>query len=64
MSKHMDDADIELAIKGFNHPSIALATKATLLTAWLMLKNTPEEATGLTTIKHNYSSLLPPELHF
>ncbi|RAP23571.1 hypothetical protein DID73_02155 [Candidatus Marinamargulisbacteria bacterium SCGC AG-343-K17] len=64
MSKHMALDDISFVLSHFNSPDIPMAMKATLLTAWLMLDATDEEAVALNQLKNNINDILPNDLHF
>ena len=64
MSKHMDQTDMDFVVQCLKNDAIPLATKATLLTAWIMLDKTPEEASTLAKIKEDLDQYLPPELTF
>ena len=63
MSKHMDENDIRFVISHFLTDDIPLSTKATLLTAWIMLDKTPEERLGLEQVIQNKAKT-PKPLHF
>tara|TARA_Y100001935_G_scaffold251715_1_gene254261 strand:- start:1071 stop:2348 length:1278 start_codon:yes stop_codon:yes gene_type:complete len=64
MSKHLSSEDIDFVIHHLHSTDIPMAMKATLVTAWLMLDSTDEEAFALARLKNNLDNLLPNELHF
>jgi anthranilate phosphoribosyltransferase len=62
MSKHLLPDEISFALNHLNNPSIPLAMKATLLTAWQMLDATPDEAHALRTIQNDPTTHIPNDL--
>ena len=64
MSKHMNESDIRFVLDHFLSTDVPLSTKATLLTAWIMLDKTPEEHLGLEQVIQNKATILPKPLHF
>jgi anthranilate phosphoribosyltransferase len=54
-------AEVEIA---FKNDTYSLTTRATLLTALLMLPATEQEASWLKQLHNSYSDLLPKSLHF
>ena len=64
MSKTLSEEELIELTQLMANPDANITTKATLLTAFLMLENTPEEATWLSQFSKDYKSNLPTELHW
>ncbi|MEK9726906.1 MAG: hypothetical protein VW397_02235 [Candidatus Margulisiibacteriota bacterium] len=64
MSKHMDSSDVNFVTEQLVTNEIPLTTRATLLTAWIMLDKTDDEQKGLTNLIVNRFDLLPKELWY
>ena len=64
MSKHMNNDDLMFVANHWLSNEIPLSRKATLLTAWIMLPTTTEEAEEFENLKKNYTTALPKELHY
>ena len=64
MSKHMDESDISFVLKNMVSNKIPLTTRATLLTAWIMLDKTENEQNAFNHLLTNKIDLLPKELWF
>ena len=64
MSKHLSADDIDFVFTHLKSPDIPLAMRATLLTAWIMLDPTPDEARGLRQLNAGLEDHVPNDLHF
>lgn len=63
-SKSLKAEELDEVAISFKNESYSLTTRATILTALLMLPATESEATWLKQLKNSYSDLLPKNLHF
>ena len=63
-SKSLKGEELEEVEGAFKNDSYSLTTRATILTALLMLPATESEATWLERLNNNYSDILPTSLHF
>jgi len=64
MSKTVSDDELEKLPHLLQDPTENLTTKATLITAFLMLENLPSEAKFLEDLIKNHTSIVPKDLHF
>ena len=64
MSKSLDEHDCKRVLQLLPDPTLSDTSKTTLLVAFLMLDNTPEEQNCLEYIKQNYQTLCPDSCHF
>jgi anthranilate phosphoribosyltransferase len=64
MSKHLRSEDIAFVIHHLHSMDIPMAMKATLITAWIMLNKTDEEASALNHLREHLDDIVPKDLHF
>ena len=64
MSKSLSSQQLNQCNDLLQDTSTHLATKTTLLVAFIMLENTPEEQLWFDNLKTNYKNALPKECHF
>lgn len=63
-SKSLKTEELEEVEIAFKNESYSLTTRATILTALLMLPATEQEASWLKRLHNSYSDILPKSLHF
>ena len=63
MGKNLSSEELSQCNELFQSKTVHLTTKATLLTAFVMLENTKEEARWLANAKLDSSTIIPQELH-
>lgn len=64
MSKHLSASDIAFVMRHLNNSTVPLATRATILTAWIMLDRTDDEHHYLSAIMERPAECLPQDLHY
>ena len=64
MSKSLDSSQLTLCTQLLLDPKAHMATKTTLLVAFLMLNNTPDEQQWINDIKSDFKHKIPTECYF